>query len=118
MCIRDSLGARNTVVSEEPWVGREKRDFMYVFSTAMVPEEEEILAAISATKFVVVQTPFKVRPLVNLADIILPAPAWYERSGHYCTIEGERRKLNTIVPPKEDVKTLHYACLLYTSRCV
>ncbi|HOM97928.1 MAG TPA: 2Fe-2S iron-sulfur cluster-binding protein [Acetomicrobium sp.] len=105
----NSLGARNTVVSEEPWVGREKRDFMYVFSTAMVPEEEEILAAISATKFVVVQTPFKVRPLVNLADIILPAPAWYERSGHYCTIEGERRKLNTIVPPKEDVKTLHYA---------
>lgn len=104
----NSLGARNTVVSEDPWVTKEKRDFMYVFSTGMVPEEEEILAAISATRFVVVQTPFKVRPLVNLADILLPAPAWYERSGHYCTIEGERRKLNTIVPPKGDLKGLHY----------
>jgi len=55
-----------------------------------------------------VQTPFKVRPLVNLADILLPAPAWYERSGHFCTIEGERRKLNTIVPPKGEIKSLHY----------
>jgi len=104
----NSLGARNTVVSENPWLGRERRDFLYVFSTAMVPEEEEILAAISATRFVVVQTPFKVRPLVNLADILLPAPAWYERSGHFCTIEGERRKLNTIVPPKGEIKSLHY----------
>ena len=46
------------------------------------------------------------RPLVNLADVLLPAPAWFERSGHFCTIEGERRRLNVIVPPKANLKGL------------
>jgi formate dehydrogenase major subunit len=41
-----------------------------------------------------------------MADVLLPAPAWYERSGHYCTVEGERRRLNVIVPPKGEVRGL------------
>jgi formate dehydrogenase major subunit len=102
----NSLGAVNTCVADEPWVGRKNLDFLYVHSTGMIPEDETSLSMISATRFTVVQTPYMVTPLVNLADVLLPAPAWYERSGHFCTIEGERRRLNVIVPPKADFKGL------------
>ncbi|MCF7936266.1 MAG: molybdopterin-dependent oxidoreductase [Synergistales bacterium] len=106
----NSLGTINTMLSDEPWIGEENRDFLYVYSTGLVPEDKqeykEHLAAAANAKFVVVQTPYMVKPLVNFADVLLPAPAWYERSGHYCTIEGERRKLNVIVPPRGEVKGL------------
>jgi formate dehydrogenase major subunit len=102
----NSLGTVNTVLADEAWLGKEDLDFMYVFSTGMIPEDEDSLAAISRTKFVVVQTPYLVHPLVNMADVLLPAPAWYERSGHFCTIEGERRRLNVVVPPKGEVRGL------------
>jgi formate dehydrogenase major subunit len=47
-----------------------------------------------------------VHPLVNLADVLIPSPAWYERSGHFCTLEGERRKQNVIIAPGGDLKGL------------
>ncbi len=102
----NSLGAVNTCVSNEPWLRTKDLDFLYVYSTGMIPEDEDSLAAISRSGFSVIQTPYLVRPLVNLADVLLPAPAWFERSGHFCTIEGERRRLNVIVPPKADLKGL------------
>ncbi len=102
----NSLGTINTVLAEKAWLGKEDLDFLYVFSTGLIPEDEESLAAISRTRFVVVQSPYMGHPLVNMADVLLPAPAWYERSGHFCTIEGERRRLNVIVPPKGEVRSL------------
>ena len=57
-------------------------------------------------RFVVVQTPFMVHPLVQMADVLLPVPAWFERSGHYCTLEGDRRKMNVVVPPQGNLKGL------------
>jgi formate dehydrogenase major subunit len=102
----NSLGAANTVCASESWLGEEDLEFLYVFSTGLIPEDETMLASIFRTRFVVVQTPYLVHPLVNMADVLLPAPAWYERSGHYCTIEGERRRLNVIVPPKGEVRGL------------
>ena len=102
----NSLGAINTALAKESWLGKKKLDFLYVYSTGMVPEDEESLSAISGTRFVVVQSPFWAQPLVNLADVLLPAPAWFERGGHYCTIEGERRHLNVVVPPKGEIRGL------------
>jgi formate dehydrogenase major subunit len=102
----NSLGAVNTCVSEKPWLRGEGKDFLYVYSTGMIPEDEDSLSAISRSGFSVIQTPYLVRPLVNLADVLLPTPAWFERSGHFCTIEGERRRLNVIVPPQAELKGL------------
>jgi formate dehydrogenase major subunit len=102
----NSLGTINTVLADKAWLGKEDLDFLYVFSSGLIPEDEESLAAISRTRFVVVQSPYMAHPLVNMADVLLPAPAWYERSGHFCTIEGERRKLNVIVSPHGDVRSL------------
>ena len=102
----NSLGSINTCVSGEPWLSTNDKDFLYVYSTGMIPEDEDALAAISRSGFSVIQTPYLVRPLVNLADVLLPAPAWFERSGHFCTIEGERRRLNVIVPPVATLKGL------------
>jgi len=72
----------------------------------MVDEDKRSLEAMTRARFVVVHTPFMVHPLVNMADVLLPAPAWFERSGHYCTLEGERRRMNMIVPPKGNLKGL------------
>ncbi len=102
----NGLGTVNTVLAETAWVGDANLDFMYVFSTGMVPDTKSVLEAMSRARFVVAQTPYMVHPLVNMADILLPAPAWYERSGHYCTLEGERRRMNLIVPPKSELRGL------------
>ena len=102
----NSLAAINTVLGEEAWLETADIDCLYVSSTGLVPEAPQSLEAMSMARFCIVQTPFMVHPLVNMADILLPAPAWYERSGHFCTIEGERRRLNVIVRPQKDLKGL------------
>lgn len=102
----NSLGALNTVTGQKDWLSEGALDFLYVHSTGMVDEDVRSLDAMTRARFVTVQTPFMVRPLVNMADVLLPAPAWYERSGHYCTLEGERRKMNVVVPPAEGLKGL------------
>lgn len=102
----NSLAALNTVVSDEPWINEVDLDCLFVSSTGLVPETPESLEAMSMSRFCIIQTPYMVNPLVNMADILLPAPAWYERSGHFCTLEGERRKVNVIVPPKTELKGL------------
>lgn len=98
------LGAMNTVMSMDSWLGNEEQDFLYVYSTGIVPESAKALNAMSRAGFTVVQTPFMLPPLSNLADVILPAPAWFERSGHLCTLEGERRQLNKILDPIPGLK--------------
>ena len=66
----------------------------------MVPEDPKSLEAVNKARFVVAHVPYMVSPLVNMADVLLPMPAWYEK-GHFCTLEGERRRMNMIVPPKK-----------------
>ena len=100
------LGALNTVIGESDWLSESELDFLYVLSTGMVDEDKRSLEAMTRARFVVVHTPFMVHPLVNMADVLLPAPAWFERRGHYCTLEGERRRMNMIVPPKGNLKGL------------
>lgn len=102
----NSLGALNTVTGGKDWLSEGDLDFLYVHSTGMVDEDTHSLNAMTRARFVVVQTPFMVHPLVHMADVLLPVPAWFERSGHYCTLEGERRKMNVVVPPQDNLKGL------------
>ena len=100
------LGGLNTVIGDSDWLSGNDLDFLYVLSTGMIDEDKRSLEAMNRAGFVVVHTPFMVHPLVNMADVLLPAPAWFERSGHYCTMEGERRRMNMAVPPRGDLKGL------------
>ncbi len=102
----NSLGALNTVTGGKDWLSEGDLDFLYVHSTGMVDEDTHSLNAMTRARFVVVQTPFMVHPLVQMADVLLPVPAWFERSGHYCTLEGDRRKMNVVVPPQGNLKGL------------
>jgi formate dehydrogenase major subunit len=102
----NSLGALNTITGESDWLAESELDFLYVLSTGMVDEDARSMEAMNRSRFVVVHTPFMIHPLVNMADILLPAPAWFERSGHYCTLEGERRRMNLVTPPKGNLKGL------------
>jgi formate dehydrogenase major subunit len=99
----NALGAVNMVMSHEAWLNDEQ-DFLYVYSTGLVKESARALKAMSSAGFTVIQTPFMLPPMTNLADVLLPAPAWYERSGHLCTLEGERRKLAKILDPIAGLK--------------
>jgi formate dehydrogenase major subunit len=96
----NSLGALNTITGESDWVSDGHLDFLYVLSTGMVAEDKRSLEAMTRARFVVVH------PLVNMADVLLPAPAWFERSGHYCTLEGERRRMNLVTAPTGNIKGL------------
>ncbi|MDR1048957.1 MAG: molybdopterin-dependent oxidoreductase [Synergistaceae bacterium] len=98
------LGALNTVLSPEPWI-EDDQDFLYVYSMGLLKESARSLNAMSRAGFTVVQTPF-LAPLTNLADVVLPAPAWFERSGHLCTLEGERRAVAKILDPIPGLKSL------------
>jgi formate dehydrogenase major subunit len=97
------LGAMNTVMSMGDWL-EEEQNFLYVYSTGMVPESAKALNLMSRSEFTVIQTPFLLPPISNLADVILPAPAWFERSGHLCTLEGERRQISKILDPIPGLK--------------
>jgi formate dehydrogenase major subunit len=99
----NALGAMNTVMSKDAWLD-EEQDFLYVYSTGLAKESARALGAMSSAGFTVVQTPFMLPPLTNLADVLLPAPAWFERSGHLCTLEGERRRLEKILDPIAGLK--------------
>jgi len=112
----NSLAALNTIVGDEHWVNEADIDCLFVSSTGLVPETEESLEAMSMSRFCVVQTPYMVHPLINMADVLLPAPAWYEKSGHFCTIEGERRTLRVIVPPKTELKGLSEVLSVITDK--
>lgn len=102
----NSLAAINTIIGDEPWVNEADLDCLFIASTGLVPETPESLEAMSMSRFCIVQTPYMVHPLINMADVLLPTPAWYEKSGHFCTIEGERRSLRVIVPPKLELRGL------------
>ena len=99
----NALGSINTVMSQEAWL-EDEQDFLYVYSTGLVKESARALKAMSGAGFTVIQTPFMVPPLTNLADVLLPAPAWFERSGHLCSLEGERRQLAKILDPIAGLK--------------
>ncbi len=53
--------------------------------------------------FTVVQASY-VSPLVERADVVLPAPVWYERAGHVTNIEGDVRTVNQVLPMPEGVR--------------
>lgn len=53
--------------------------------------------------FKIVQAAYR-SPLVEGADVVLPAPIWAERSGHVTNLEGKVLPLNPIVPMPEGVR--------------
>ena len=53
--------------------------------------------------FTVVQASY-ISPLVERADVVLPAPVWYERAGHVTNIEGDVKAVNQVLPMPEGVR--------------
>ncbi|GAB6039204.1 hypothetical protein JCM15519_37630 [Fundidesulfovibrio butyratiphilus] len=95
----NGLGTMGTVLSDTPWLRQVDLDFLFVQLMGLVPVNSASLEPMSKVKFVVLQTPYKLHPYINLADVLLPAQAWNERDGHFFTLEGDRQAVNMIVPP-------------------
>ncbi len=53
--------------------------------------------------FTIVQASY-LSPLVEQADVVLPAPLWYERTGHVTSIEGTIKPLVEVLPKPEGVR--------------
>ncbi|EFC92046.1 ferredoxin [Dethiosulfovibrio peptidovorans DSM 11002] len=98
----NSLGTLHSMLGQESWLGEGDLDVLFVSSTGLVDEDPDTLDAMTKSRFTVVHTPFMVHPLVNMADVILPAQAWFEVGGHYCSLEGENRKAEVIVKPDDE----------------
>jgi formate dehydrogenase major subunit len=53
--------------------------------------------------FTIVQASY-ISPLVEQADVVLPAPLWYERTGHVTDLEGTVKPLHEVLPMPEGVR--------------
>ncbi len=64
---------------------------------------DESLATQANGGFTIVQASYH-SPLTARADVVLPAPLWYEREGHVTNIEGRVRPLAKALPMPEGVR--------------
>ncbi|MCC7519243.1 MAG: molybdopterin-dependent oxidoreductase [Verrucomicrobiae bacterium] len=66
---------------------------------ARILREREVAGCLKAMEFVVLQTAYFSR-LVELADVVLPALAWSERSGTITNFEGRKLPLRPALTPR------------------
>ena len=54
--------------------------------------------------------------LVEEADIVFPALAWHEQSGHYISLEGRLQFAERIVTPPESIRSNHDVLILFAQK--
>jgi len=64
--------------------------------------DEDTVEQIRQADFVVAQATYH-GPLTAAADVVLPAPVWFEREGTFSTLEGKQVAVNKAVPPPPGV---------------
>jgi NADH dehydrogenase/NADH:ubiquinone oxidoreductase subunit G len=64
--------------------------------------DEDAVEQIRQADFVVAQATYH-GPLTAAADVVLPAPVWFERDGTFSTLEGKQVAVNRAVPPPPGV---------------
>ncbi|MGD2184854.1 MAG: formate dehydrogenase subunit alpha [Desulfobacterales bacterium] len=67
------------------------------------PNAKEVQAALSALEFLVVQDIF-LTDTAQMADLVLPAAAWAEKSGTYTNTERRVQWCNQIISPPEEAQ--------------
>ncbi|MBN1875068.1 MAG: molybdopterin-dependent oxidoreductase [Anaerolineae bacterium] len=65
--------------------------------------EAEGLATKLNSSFKIVQASYR-SPLVEQADVVLPTPLWYERTGHITNVEGQTLPLNVVLTMPDGVR--------------
>jgi formate dehydrogenase major subunit len=75
--------------------------FIYLLLGEQV--EDEALSGKLDGAFTVVHASY-VSPLVERADVVLPAPLWYERAGHVTNLEGKVLPLQPALPAPAGVR--------------
>ena len=85
----NAVGAEQAGV--RPWSGTTRVDALYLLAgdDPVVPER------LPAARFLVVQSAYH-SPLTERADVVLPSPAWHERSGHLTNLEGRVRAVEAV----------------------
>lgn len=77
---------------------------LYVLAGEQDGENADLLKDISKDTFLVVQASY-MSPLLERADLVLPAAIWSERSGSLTNMEGLVQKVNQAVEPLGEAKT-------------
>jgi NADH-quinone oxidoreductase subunit G len=65
-------------------------------------EDADLLDKLNGA-FTVVQASY-ISPLAEKADVVLPAPLWYERTGHITNLEGKILPLQAVLPMEDGVR--------------
>jgi len=68
------------------------------------PDQSHIIKAMERVDFMVVQDMF-ITETAELADVILPAAAYAEKSGHFTNTERRVQRINKVIEPPKDVIT-------------
>jgi formate dehydrogenase major subunit len=74
-----------------------------IFLMGEQTENDGLVDAVNADTFTVVLASYH-SPLVDQADVVLPTPLWYERTGHVTNIEGQVKPLDEVLPMPERVR--------------
>ena len=81
-----------------PWNGSREVEALYVLAGDDPTEPNGLPRA----GFAVVQSAYR-SALTDQADVVLPSPAWAERSGHLTNLEGQTRRIDAICAAPEGV---------------
>ncbi len=95
---RNGKGAENVGLSHMTPNGAKTQ----VFLMGEQAEDAGLLEKLNDA-FTVVQASY-MSPLAEKADVVLPAPLWYERSGHFTNLEGKVLPLTAVLPMPEGVR--------------
>jgi len=79
----------------------EKAELLY-FLMGEQAEDAALLEKVDGA-FLVAQASYY-SPLVEKADVVLPAPVWFERTGHVINLNGDVLPLNEVLPMPEGVR--------------
>ena len=91
----NEVNRMRSILAASPWLGvgsepSEKEpvgkgmlslDFLFFRTTGLVEPCVDVLDALDHSKFSVVQTPYISHPMAYLADVLIPAAAWFELAG-------------------------------------
>ncbi len=78
--------------------------FLFILQGEAPWTEDHRLKGVGGKTFTVVQTCFD-SPLIERADMVLPAATWWETSGSLTNTEGALRPLHKVVEPLGEAKT-------------
>ena len=64
---------------------------------------DETIKTLRKSDYMIVHASY-FNPVTQVADLVLPAPIWFERAGTFKNLEGREVKIEQVIPPPEGIR--------------